>query len=51
MGEREEPAGCVSSAVGSLSVAQLRLAGAAEANAVSSDCDRKHPRSRSGRAG
>jgi predicted DNA-binding protein with PD1-like motif len=34
MGEREEQAGCLISAVGSLSVAQLRLAGAAEATAI-----------------
>jgi hypothetical protein len=31
MGEQEEQGGCVISAVGSLSVAQLRLAGAVEA--------------------
>jgi uncharacterized protein len=34
MGEQEEQAGCVISAVGSLSVAQLRLAGATEATAI-----------------
>jgi len=34
MGEQQEQAGCVISAVGSLSVAQLRLAGAAEATAI-----------------
>jgi len=34
MGEREEQAGCLISAVGSLSVAQLRLAGATEATAI-----------------
>ena len=34
MGEQEEQAGCVISAVGSLSPAQLRLAGAAEATAI-----------------
>ena len=34
MGEQEEQAGCVISAVGSLSLAQLRLAGAAEATAI-----------------
>jgi len=34
MGEQDEQAGCVISAVGSLSVAQLRLAGAAEARAI-----------------
>ena len=34
MGEQEVLAGCVISAVGSLSVAQLRLAGAAEATAI-----------------
>ena len=34
MGDQQEQAGCVISAVGSLSVAQLRLAGAAEATAI-----------------
>jgi predicted DNA-binding protein with PD1-like motif len=34
MGEQEEQAGCVVSAVGSLSVAQLRLAGATQATAI-----------------
>jgi predicted DNA-binding protein with PD1-like motif len=34
MGAQQEQAGCVISAVGSLSVAQLRLAGAAEARAI-----------------
>ena len=34
MGEQEEQAGCVISAVGSLSVAELRLAGATEATAI-----------------
>jgi predicted DNA-binding protein with PD1-like motif len=34
MGEQQERAGCVISAVGSLSVAQLRFAGAAEATAI-----------------
>jgi predicted DNA-binding protein with PD1-like motif len=34
MGEQQEQAGCVISAVGSLSLAQLRLAGAAEAKAI-----------------
>jgi predicted DNA-binding protein with PD1-like motif len=34
MGERQEQAGCLISAVGSLSLAQLRLAGAAEATAI-----------------
>jgi uncharacterized protein len=34
MGEQQEQAGCVISAVGSLSVAQLRLAGAAEATSI-----------------
>jgi predicted DNA-binding protein with PD1-like motif len=34
IGEQEEQAGCVISAVGSLSVAQLRLAGAAEATTI-----------------
>ena len=39
MGERQEQAGCVISAVGSLSVAQLRLAGAAEATAIHGELD------------
>jgi predicted DNA-binding protein with PD1-like motif len=34
MGEQQEQAGCVISAVGSLSVAQLRLAGATQATAI-----------------
>jgi predicted DNA-binding protein with PD1-like motif len=34
MGEQEEQAGCVISAVGSLAVAQLRLAGATQATAI-----------------
>ena len=34
MGEQQEQAGCVISAVGSLSVAQLRFAGAAEATTI-----------------
>lgn len=34
MGEQQEQAGCVLSAVGSLSVAKLRLAGATEATAI-----------------
>jgi predicted DNA-binding protein with PD1-like motif len=34
MAEQQEQAGCVISAVGSLSVAQIRLAGAAEATAI-----------------
>jgi hypothetical protein len=34
MGEQQEQAGCVLSAVGSLSVAQLRFAGAAEATVI-----------------
>ena len=34
MGEQQEQAGCVISAVGSLSVAQLRLAGATETTAI-----------------
>jgi predicted DNA-binding protein with PD1-like motif len=34
MGEQEEQAGCVISAVGSLSLAQLRLAGATEATVI-----------------
>ena len=39
MGEQEEQAGCVISAVGSLSVAQLRLAGAAEATAIQGELE------------
>jgi predicted DNA-binding protein with PD1-like motif len=39
MGEQEEQAGCVISAVGSLSVAQLRLAGATEATAIRGDLE------------
>jgi predicted DNA-binding protein with PD1-like motif len=39
MGGREEQAGCVISAVGSLSVAQLRLAGAAEATTIRGDLE------------
>jgi len=34
MGEQQQQAGCLISAVGSLSVAQLRFAGAAEATAI-----------------
>ena len=34
MGAQQEQAGCVISAVGSLSLAQLRLAGATEATAI-----------------
>ena len=34
MGEQQEQAGCVISAVGSLSLAQLRLAGATQATAI-----------------
>ena len=34
MGEQQEQAGCLISAVGSLSVAQLRLAGATQATAI-----------------
>ena len=34
MGKQQEQAGCVLSAVGSLSLAQLRLAGAAQATAI-----------------
>jgi predicted DNA-binding protein with PD1-like motif len=37
MAEHKEQAGCVISAVGSLSVARLRLAGAAEAKAIRGD--------------
>ena len=39
MGEQHEQAGCVISAVGSLSVAQLRLAGAAEATTITGDLE------------
>ena len=39
MGEQEEQAGCLISAVGSLSVAQLRLAGAAEATTIRGDLE------------
>jgi predicted DNA-binding protein with PD1-like motif len=39
MGEQQEQAGCVISAVGSLSVAQLRLAGATEATAIRGDLE------------
>ena len=39
MGAQEEQAGCVISAVGSLSVAQLRLAGAAEATTIQGDLE------------
>ena len=39
MGEREEQAGCLISAVGSLSVAQLRLAGATQATAIHGDLE------------
>ena len=39
MGQQEEQAGCVISAVGTLSVAQLRLAGAAEATAFQGDLE------------
>ncbi len=39
IGEQEEQAGCVISAVGSLSVAQLRLAGAAEATTIRGDLE------------
>ena len=37
--EQEEQAGCVLSAVGSMSVAQLRLAGATEATAIMGDLE------------
>ena len=37
--EQEEQAGCVLSAVGSMSVAQLRLAGATEATAIRGDLE------------
>jgi len=39
MGEQEEKAGCVISAVGSLSVARLRFAGVAEATAIRGDLE------------
>jgi predicted DNA-binding protein with PD1-like motif len=39
IGEQEEQAGCVISAVGSLSVAQLRLAGAADATTIRGDLE------------
>jgi len=39
MALQEEQAGCVISAVGSLSVAQLRLAGAAEATKLAGDLE------------
>jgi uncharacterized protein len=39
MGEQQEQAGCVISAVGSLSVAQLRLAGAAEATEIQGELE------------
>ena len=39
MGEQQEQAGCVISAVGSLSVAQLRLAGAAEATTIKGELE------------
>jgi len=39
MGEQEEKAGCVISAVGSLSLAKLRLAGATEATAISGELE------------
>lgn len=39
MGEQQEQAGCVISAVGSLSLAQLRLAGAAEATTIHGDLE------------
>ena len=39
MGEQEEQAGCVISAVGSLSVAQLRFAGAAEATPIQGELE------------
>ena len=38
-GEQEEQAGCLISAVGSLSVAQLRLAGASEATVIHGDLE------------
>jgi uncharacterized protein len=39
MGHQQEQAGCVLSAVGSLSVAQLRFAGAAEATTIHGDLE------------
>jgi predicted DNA-binding protein with PD1-like motif len=39
MGQQQEQAGCVISAVGSLSLAQLRFAGAAEATTISGDLE------------
>ena len=39
MGEQQEQAGCLISAVGSLSVAQLRLAGAKEATVIRGDLE------------
>jgi predicted DNA-binding protein with PD1-like motif len=39
MGEQEAQAGCLISAVGSLSVAQLRLAGASEATVIRGDLE------------
>ena len=39
IGDQEEQAGCVISAVGSLSVAQLRLAGAAKATTIRGDLE------------
>ncbi len=39
MGEQQEQGGCVISAVGSLSIAQLRFAGAAEATAIRGDLE------------
>jgi predicted DNA-binding protein with PD1-like motif len=39
MGEQQEQAGCLISVVGSLSVAQLRLAGATEATAIRGDLE------------
>jgi hypothetical protein len=39
MGEQQEQAGCLISAVGSLSLAQLRLAGAAEATVINGELE------------
>ena len=39
MGEQQEQAGCLISAIGSLSAAQLRFAGAAEAMAIRGDLE------------
>jgi predicted DNA-binding protein with PD1-like motif len=39
MGEQQEQAGCLISAVGSLSLAQLRLAGATQATAIRGDLE------------